>query len=230
MLIEQIGGYPPTIKISIAPQAALNSMKPIPKPKRWQFNPDHSHIAISYEGNEVGFCAPEFATKIVEAFNENEKLLEENEILHKALYWTCLDLLRRSSGNLNQVNELRQQYMERAKRPDHGTAAIAFLLRNRQEELDISDQEFANFCNSYKLSPVELKDIYNGKEVSDSQLKALARILGRGVDELTEVRDGFTTNELRILARILGASPEEITSELTDVQKASPVKPPLKKH
>lgn len=191
------------------------------RPSRWQVNPEPSYISISYEGREVGFCHPEFAVQVIEALNKNEKLLEENELLNRALQWACWDLLRRAKGNLNQVNELREKYLEMAKRPEHGTEAIAFLLRKRQEELDISDQEFAGFCNSYKLSPKELLDIYDGKEVSDTQLKVLARILGKTIGELTDVRDGLNTNELAMLARLLGTSPDSLTSDLIEKPDAS---------
>jgi hypothetical protein len=60
------------------------------------------------------------------------------------------------------------------------------------------------------LSPKELKDIYSGKDISDDQLRSLSRILGKSVEELTEVRDGFTDSELKRLARILGTSNEEL--------------------
>jgi len=209
-------------------------MTPTNQPLRWQLNPDQSYIPISYQGRQVGFCAPKFAAKIVEVFNEDEKLQEENELLKKALQIACLDLLKQSNSQPNQLNEIqlnelqkqylksaKKQYLKSAKRPEHGTAAIAFLLRSRQGELDISDQEFAGFCNSYKLSLQELKDIYNGKEISDSQLKVLARILGKSVEELTEMRDGLTSSELKVLARILGTSPEQLTSEWAAVRNAS---------
>jgi hypothetical protein len=41
------------------------------------------------------------------------------------------------------------------------------------------------------LSAEELQDIYEGKEVIDSQLIVLSRILGKSVEELTEIRDGL---------------------------------------
>lgn len=210
-------------------------MIPTNQPLRWQLNPDQSYIPISYEGNQVGLCTPKFALRIVEAFNADEKLQEENEILKKALQMACLDLLKKSNSRLNQLNELqlselqkhylktaKKQHLKTAKRPENGSAAIACLLRSRQEELDISDQEFAGFCNSYKLSSEELKDIYMGKEISDSQLKVLGRILGKSVEELTEIRDGLTSSELKVLARILGTSPEELTGEWIEVRDASP--------
>lgn len=177
---------------------------------RLQVNHYRSYIAVSSEEMEVGFCTPEFAARIVETFNEYERLHEESETLSKALQMACLDLIKRTDGNRNNVNKLIKQYLEKAKRPEHGTRALAYLLRERQMSLDLSTKDFVRFCYSYKLSPKELKDIYTGADVSDYQLKALSRILNKSVEELTEVRDGFTDNELKRLARILGTSNEEL--------------------
>jgi len=184
------------------------------QPLHLEFNPDRAYIAIVYDNREVGFCSPEIAARIVETLNEDEQIQEENETLTKALQMACRDLLKRTGGNIASVNKLVQRYLENAKRPEHGTRAIAFLLRDRQHELDINDKEFIRFCNSYRLSPQELRDIYRGAEVSDEQLKVLARILGRSVQELMEIRDGFSNNEMSTLARILGTSPQELTELL----------------
>ncbi|HBB30636.1 MAG TPA: hypothetical protein DDZ80_24215 [Cyanobacteria bacterium UBA8803] len=180
------------------------------QPLRLQLNHYRSYIAISYEDIEVGFCTPEFAAKIVETFNEHEKLHEENETIYKALKMACLDLLRQAGGNVNQLNKRMKHYMDSAKRPDHGTRAIALLLRERQQELDVSNREFVRFCYSYKLTPQELKDIFEGKDVADNQLRSLSRILGKSIDELIEIRDGFSDSEMHSLARILGTSNEEL--------------------
>jgi hypothetical protein len=177
---------------------------------RLQVNHYRSYIAVSSEEMEVGFCTPEFAARIVETFNEYERLHEENDTLSKALQMVCLDLIKRSGGNRNNVNKLIKQYLEKAKRPEHGTRAIAYLLRERQVALDLNTKDFVRFCYSYKLSPKELKDIYTGADVTDNQLRSLSRILNKSVEELTEVRDGFTDSELKRLARILGTSNEEL--------------------
>lgn len=177
---------------------------------RLQVNHYRSYISISSEDMEVGFCTPEFAAKIVEIFNEYERLNEESETLYKALQLACLDLIKRSGGNGKQVSRMIKQYIDKAKRPEHGTRAIAFLLRQRQEELDLSPKEFVRFCYSYKLTPQELKDIYNGKDISDRLLRVLARILAKSIEELTEIRDGFSDSEINRLARILGTSNEEL--------------------
>ena len=125
----------------------------------------------------------EFSARIVEVLNEEGKL-------RKALELACLDLLRQSGADPNQVEELMKKYLVRTERPKYGTGAIAFLLRDRQEELDISDKEFARFCDSYKLSHEELKGIYEGKQITNSQLVVLSRILGKSIEELAKVRDG----------------------------------------
>lgn len=178
---------------------------------RLQVNHYRSYISVSSEEMEVGFCTPEFAARIVETFNEYERLHEENETLSKALQMVCLDLIKRTGGNRTQVSKLIKQYLEKAKRPEHGTRAIAYLLRERQISLDLNTKDFVRFCYSYKLSPRELKDIYTGKDVTDNQLRPLSRILNKPVEELMEVRDGFTDNELQRLARILGTSNEELS-------------------
>jgi len=191
---------------------------------RLQFNPNRSYIPISYEDADVGLCTPEFAASIVDTINKSEKLQQENEkltqynkTLNKALKMACTDLVKQLGGTPQQINELFKQYVDRFKRPDHGSRAIMFLLRDRQEQLDISDKEFVRFCDSYKLSPQDLRDIYGGKEISDEQIGAIARIVGRAPKELIQIRDGFTDNEISKLARILGTSTEEL-SELFESQ------------
>lgn len=149
----------------------------------WQFDPYDPYFPILYEGVEVGFCTLEFSARIVEVLNEEGKL-------RKALELACLDLIRQSGADPNQVEELMKKYLVRTERPKYGTGAIAFLLRDRQEELDISDKEFARFCDSYKLSHEELKGIYEGKQITNSQLVVLSRILGKSIEELAKVRDG----------------------------------------
>lgn len=181
---------------------------------RLEFDPDRAYIAITYDEMEVGFCTPEFASRIVETLNESEQLREDHETLTKALQIACIDILKRSGGDPSQANRLMQRYLEKAKRPEHGTRAIAYMLRDRQRELNVSDKQFARFCDSYRLSPQELRDIYRGKEISDEQLKLLSRILGRTVQELMEVRDGFSNNEIGMLARILGTSTDELATLL----------------
>ncbi|MCW6036149.1 hypothetical protein K4A83_07670 [Spirulina subsalsa FACHB-351] len=189
-------------------------MKQTNQPLHLEFNSDRTYIAIVYEDQEVGFCTPEIAARIVETLNEDEQLHEDNDTLTKALQMACLDLIRRTGGNPARVNKLMERYLENAKRPEHGTRAIAFLLRDRQRELDVSDKEFIFFCNSYRLSPQELRDIYRGKDITDEQIKVIARIVGKSAQELIEIRDGFSNNEMNTLARILGTSTQELTELL----------------
>ncbi len=77
-----------------------------------------------------------------------------------------------------------------SRRPKYGTRAIAALLRDRQKELDLGNQEFAKFCDTFKLSPTELNNIYAGETVEDSLLAPLSRILGISKEQLLDVRDG----------------------------------------
>ncbi len=184
------------------------------QPLRLQLDLYRSYIPISYEEMEVGFCTPEFSSKIVEIFNEHEQLVEDNEALNKAFKLACLDLIKKSGGDPRDANKLQylmKQYMEKSKRPENGSRAIVYLLRERKEQLGISNREFVRFCYSYKLPPKELKEIFSGKEVTDKHLKCISRILGKPVEDLIEIRDGFSHSEINMLARILGTSNEELS-------------------
>ncbi|MFN6530889.1 hypothetical protein [Nostoc sp. ChiSLP03a] len=80
--------------------------------------------------------------------------------------------------------------MKTSERPKYGTRAIAVLLQDRQKELDLSNQEFAKFCDTFKLSPTELNNIYAGEAFDDNLLAPLSRILGITKEQLLKVRDG----------------------------------------
>ncbi|MFH7025122.1 MAG: hypothetical protein ACHBN1_06910 [Heteroscytonema crispum UTEX LB 1556] len=54
----------------------------------------------------------------------------------------------------------------------------------------MGDREFTKFCDTYKLSPAELNNVYAGEPVEDSLLVPLSRILGITKEKLIEVRDG----------------------------------------
>lgn len=153
------------------------------QPLTWEYYPEDPYVPITHEDRVVGFCRPEFAARIVEVMNEQEKL-------SKAIRMACLDMLKRTGGDTSRVDELVGKYVAMAERPKYGTRAIAALLRERQKELDVSDQEFAKFCDSYRLSVQELKNIYGGEEIYDSMLGPLSRILGVSPEELMAVRDG----------------------------------------
>lgn len=149
----------------------------------WKSNSNECFVAISYEGEVVGFCKSDFASQIVETLNEDEKL-------RKALHLACYDLVARSGGSTSSINELMQQYIARAARPKSGTGAIALLLKERQKELDLTNEEFAKFCDTFRLSREDLKNIYSGVEIENTQLAPLARILGMTVDELIDEWQG----------------------------------------
>jgi len=149
----------------------------------WQFDSKDLYVPIAYEGTVVGYGKPKFAARVVDALNEEDRF-------SKALQLACFDLLKNSGGDPNRIPDLMRKYLAKAERPKYGTAAIAALLRDRQEGIDIGDEEFAKFCDSYRLSREELKDIHEGKDIADHQLLPLSRILGTSVEELTEIRDG----------------------------------------
>jgi len=153
------------------------------EPMPWQSNSSESYVPILHEGAIVGFCKPDYAQRIV-------TMLNEDEVLHKAMRSACTDLLRHAGGDPSQLNGLIKSYIDQAKRPKSGSAAIAVLLRDRQDELGVKDAEFVQFCNINRLSPEWLKDIYAGEAVSDRILGPLAKILGITVERLVEIRDG----------------------------------------
>src|SRR5919202_4125529 len=152
-------------------------------PLPWEYYPHDPYVPITYEDSVVGFGKPEFAVRIVEVLNEEDKL-------RKALHMACLDMIKRSGGDPSAVEQLMEKYIQKAQRPKYGTPAIAALLRERQQELDVSTQEFVKFCDSYKLSRKELKNIFAGEEIYDSMLGPLSRILAISVEELMAERDG----------------------------------------
>jgi len=71
-----------------------------------------------------------------------------------------------------------------------GTGAIALWLKQRQTDLDITDQEFERFCDSYRLLPIKLQGIYEGREIDSSMLTPLSRVLGCSVEEVLQVLEG----------------------------------------
>lgn len=179
----------------------------------WHVPSEESYVPLCYEGKTVGLCSPEFAQRIAKSLNDQEMVIKQKETLFRAMQLACVDILRLTGGDLNQLNDVMRKYVEKIRRPRHGSKAIAFLLRDRQVELDVSDKEFIRFCDSYKLSLEQLREIYNGKPVSDNQLRAIARITGKTFEELKDVRDGFSESELRVLAKIESQSATEVTDE-----------------
>ncbi len=149
----------------------------------WTSDPQASFVPIFYDGAIVGFGKADMAGKMTELLNAQEKM-------YKALRLSCLDYIRKSGGDTSRVEELMRKYIARAERPKYGSRAVAAILRDRQIELNVSDREFVRFCETYKLSLQELKEIYAGEEIIDSQLGPISRILGMSMEELIQIRDG----------------------------------------
>lgn len=155
------------------------------EPQAWQFYPADAFVSITYGEEVAGFCKPDFAARIVDVLNDDEKL-------RKALRLACYDLISLSGGTTSQIDELIEKYLAKTAAPTTGVAAIALLLHDRQEELDVSDKEFARFCDSYRLSKEKLEAIYAGEDVDSSLLIPLSRILGQPVEDIMEILErGF---------------------------------------
>lgn len=153
------------------------------EPQPWQFYPADAFVSVTYEEELVGFCKPDFAARIVQTLNDDERL-------RRALRLACYDLMARSGGTAGNIDTLVAQYLAKSATPKSGIAGIALLLRDRQRELDVGDKEFARFCETYRLPPEQLDSIYAGEEIDPNLLTPLSRILGRSVDDLFQVLDG----------------------------------------
>jgi hypothetical protein len=153
------------------------------QPHAWQLDASETYVPIIHDGAVVGFCKPDYAAQITAAMNQDERL-------RQALYLACYDLVSRAGGHNSQIDGLVQKYLAKTEPPKRGTALIAVLLKHRQAELDLNDDEFVRFCDSYWLSQAELKNIWAGKDIEQKQLSALARILGQSVDEVIEAWKG----------------------------------------
>ncbi|MBW4643379.1 MAG: hypothetical protein KME23_10385 [Goleter apudmare HA4340-LM2] len=149
----------------------------------WQFESSNLYMPIYYKGDLVGFLNQEYASEII-------KFLNEEEVLTKALKKACTDLLQKTGGDTSQVKHMMKKYIKISERPKYGTRAIAVLLNQRQKELDLNSQEFTKFCDTFKVSPTELNNIYTGEVVDDILLAPLSRILGISKERLLAVRDG----------------------------------------
>jgi hypothetical protein len=149
----------------------------------WQFDANDTYVPIAHDGAVVGFCKPSYAAQIVIAMNREDRV-------RQALYLACYDLVSRAGGHNSQIDDLVQKYLNRTEPPKCGTALIAVLLRHRQAELDLNDDEFTRFCDSYRLSPKELKQIWLGHDIEQKHLGPLARILGQSIDQVIEAWKG----------------------------------------
>ncbi|QLE55555.1 hypothetical protein [Nostoc sp. TCL26-01] len=153
------------------------------EPLDWQVESDETYVPVYHKGDLVGFFKQEYANQITQSLNEDE-------VLKKALRIACTDLLKKTGGDSSKVNNLIKKYIKISERPKFGSRAIALLLNERQKELDLSDQEFSKFCDTFKVSPTELNNIYAGASIDDNLLLPLTRILGITKERLLEVRDG----------------------------------------
>lgn len=153
------------------------------QPVAWQVDANESYIPIKCDGAIVGFCKPEFATQIATAMNHDDQL-------RKALYLACYDLISRSGGGKHQVDDLVEKYLAKTEPPKRGTGLIAVLLKQRQAELDLNNDEFARFCDTYRLSRAELRNIWAGQDIEQNQLGPLSRILGQSIDEVIDAWKG----------------------------------------
>jgi hypothetical protein len=149
----------------------------------WQFEANNPYVPVYYKGDLVGFFKQEYVSEIV-------KFLNEEAVLSRALKLACSDLLKHTGGDTSQVKRVMKKYIKMSERPKYGTRAIALLLHERQKELDLNSQEFTKFCDTFKLSPTELNNIYAGAAIDDTLLAPLSRILGIAKELLLQVRDG----------------------------------------
>ncbi len=152
-------------------------------PSDWELGNNENYMPVYYKGAVAGFFKKEYSETVI-------KNLNSDDLLTKALTKACTDLIRQTGGDVSRVNDLMKKYLKICDRPKFGSLAIASLLRERQEELDLGEKEFSKFCDTFKLSPVELNNIYAGENIDDSLIAPLSRILGVSKDELLKVRDG----------------------------------------
>lgn len=143
------------------------------------------YVPLLYQGSLAGFCSPEYSEEIVEILNQEERL-------RKALRLACLELLRQAGADSSKADALMKKYLSLAERPKFGPRAVAFLLRERQQDLQVSTQEFVKFCDTFKLSPKQLQSIFAGKSIEPNLIPPIARILGKTTAEVEEVLYGST--------------------------------------
>ena len=156
------------------------------KPLDWQINVHDFYVPLIYKGKNIGLIDPQYAKGIVNILNGEESII-------KALRLACEDLLIEEGGDPQDIQELKslmREYITRTRKPRSGTPAIAALLKERQKELDISQLEFVRFCDSYKLSPDDLKSIYNGEDIESRLFPPLCRILGKETEDLIAIIEG----------------------------------------
>ena len=156
----------------------------------WSFDANKNFVPILHEGTVVGFLRPDYAQKVAQVLNAQDRLHAEQDRLRKSLRLACFDLLRQGGGDTKKVEELMKQYAIRVERPKHGPRAVAFLLRDRQEELQVGNEEFIKFCDTLKVSRQQITDLFAGKPIEESAIVPLARILGKTPAEVKSVLKG----------------------------------------
>jgi hypothetical protein len=159
------------------------------EPDSWQLSSTEHYLPISHQGTTAGFLKEEYAAEIT-------KLLNDETMLKKALKLACIDLVKQSGGDPSQVKVMIKKYLKMVEIPKYGTKAIAILLKERQQELDLGEREFVKFCDSFKLPPSELSKIYAGGNIDDSFISPLSRILGVSKSRLFEIRDGSEERDI----------------------------------
>ncbi len=149
----------------------------------WQAKVSDTYVTLHHHDMVVGVLRPDIATRLANLLNDEDRL-------QKALKLACYDLVSRSGGGTSDIDSLCAKYLTQASRPTSGTGAIALWLKQRQIELDITDQEFERFCDSYRLVPAKLQAIYEGREIDGSMLTPLARVLGCSIEDVLQVLEG----------------------------------------
>jgi len=155
----------------------------IGEPPAWRSNPAQKYVPLLFEDEVIGYCDPEYAAEITEVMNEQE-------VLRKALRLACLDILRRLKKDTQRVDELVDRYIQRAERPKSGPRAIALLMVERQRELGLSQGEFLKFCDTFKISAQDLISMAEGKPISPALIAPISRVLGKTPTEVEAILNG----------------------------------------
>lgn len=149
----------------------------------WQIGIHENYLPVYYKGAIAGFLRQDYADRLM-------GYLHTEIALNQALTQACTDLVRQSGGNLENVQQVVARYIKNCLQSQHGTQGIVYRLQQRQLELNLNDRDFADFCDTFKLSPVDLGNIYAGNSIDDGLLAPLAKILGMSKQELQQLRDG----------------------------------------
>jgi hypothetical protein len=155
----------------------------------WQIDRETSYVPLYYKGEIVGVVDAQYVDQLGTALNDDENV-------RKALRKACYDLISLQGGTESEIEPLMDRYLSKTKIPKQGVAALAFMLKDRQKALDLNNQQFLKFCDSYKLSRQDIQNILKGKNIDDELLTPITRILGISYDEVLSVRYGVQPSEL----------------------------------